>query len=303
MWTQILRHALGRRAASLLRPRPKISVVVPVFRTEPYLADCLASVLRQSLDDIEVIVVDDGSPGAVRQIVRRLSAHDRRVSLIRHRANQGTLAARLSGARAARAPYLAFVDADDIVDEHFLATMHEAARAHDADLVQCGISMIEFDQSRSLLNCGGGAHLASGDSVLAEFLDGKMSNSVANKLIRAACWRKAAACLGHGVGRVSFGEDLLMTFFVTSLAGRYAHIPDPLYVYVRRQESATLAEGDAIMTQRAAAMREVWRTIAPTLERCQQPDDLKRHFLQREFWPLVPDARVTNVARCAASAS
>ena len=297
MWTPISRLALGRRVVSLLHPRPAISVVVPVFRTEPYLADCLASILRQSLRDIQVIVVDDGSPGAVRQIVQRLSAQDHRVTLVRHRANQGTLAARLSGARAARAPYLAFVDGDDIVDEHFLATMHDAARSHDADLVQCGISMIAFDQTRSLLNVGGSAHLASGDSVLAEFLDGKMSNSVANKLIRTACWRRAAACLGHGVGRVSFGEDLLMTFFVTFLAKRYAHIPDPLYVYVRRQESATLADGDSALEQREAAMREVWRAIAPMLERCQQPDDLKRHFLQREFWPLVPDARVTNVAR------
>jgi glycosyltransferase involved in cell wall biosynthesis len=266
-----------------VEPAP-ITVVVTVYRTEAFLADCLASILGQSLRDIQVVVVDDGSPGAVRQIVRHVAGDDRRVTLRHHRVNRGLLAARLTGVRMAASPYLAFVDSDDVVDPRFLELMHRAAECHGADITECAISMIELDQNRLLINRGGAAH--QDDAAFAAFLGGKMSNTPTNKLIRTACWRAAVARLGRKIGHLSFAEDLLLMFFITLSAGRYAHIPDPLYTYIRRPGSLTTAEDKRSSEVRISSLRKVFNAIAPTLTKSPLPAHLKRQFLEREFFHL-----------------
>lgn len=92
---------------------PVLSVVVPAYGVEAYLDDCFRSILGQSLRDIEVIVVDDGSPDRSGAIAGAWAARDPRVHVVTHAANQGLSAARNTGVAAARAPYLTFVDADD----------------------------------------------------------------------------------------------------------------------------------------------------------------------------------------------
>jgi len=99
---------------------PLVSVVVPVYRTEAYLEGCLASLLGQTLRDIELIVVDDDSPGDVVSVVARAAAGDSRIRVLRHPENRGVGLARVTGARAARGRYLALVDSDDEVSERFL---------------------------------------------------------------------------------------------------------------------------------------------------------------------------------------
>jgi glycosyltransferase involved in cell wall biosynthesis len=255
-----------------------------VYRTELYLAGCPASILRQTLKAIQVVVGDDGSPGEVQQIVQRVAAGDRRVTLLRHKTNQGTLAARLTGARAATAPYLAFVDPDDSVDKRFLETMYRTAQRYDADITQCGILMVEQDMSQSLINRGGGAHYH--DDVFGAFLSGKMSNALFNKLIRTDCWREAILKLPSDVDHLSFGEDLLILFFISTAAGRYAHLPNPLYTYFLRPNSATTTNSAAAAEVRASSLRRILDILTPTLARRPEPADLKQLFLEREFGAL-----------------
>lgn len=102
---------LFRRAA----PEPLLSVIVPVYNVEKYLAECLDSILDWAAAPLEVIVVDDGSPDGSAKIARKYARRDARVKVVA-RPNGGLSAARMTGIEHATAPYLTFVDSDDLLD-------------------------------------------------------------------------------------------------------------------------------------------------------------------------------------------
>ena len=284
--------------------RPAVSVIVPVFGTEAYLPACLQSLLRQSLRDIEVIVVDDGSSGDVADVVLREGGGDPRLRVVRHPANRGTLRARLTGASRAIAPYLAFVDPDDVVEARFLEVLHDAATRYDADLVQCGITLVDTDATTQLVNRGGAWYCLNGKSVLAEMLAGRMSNSVANKLVRADCWHAATRDLATETRRMVFGEDLLLLFLLTCRSVTYAHVADPLYRYIRRADSATMAAGDAAAETRADDLHWIFGTVFARLQAIDEPEDLKAAFYQREFPDIaVPSDVGTGPCKASGQAS
>ncbi len=263
------------------RAPPAISLVVPVFGTEGYLPGCLASLLGQSFGDIEIIIVDDGSPADVPAIVARTAGRDPRVRVVRHTRNEGTFAARLTGAASARGTYLGFVDADDVLEDTFVALLLGAARTHDADLVQCAITWCEPDGTSWPLNRGGDPHALQGGSILAELLAGGMSNSVSNKIVRRQVWNVATQELPHM--RILFGEDLLCLFLVACASQRYAHISDAPYRYMRRHGSTTTAAGPEACLGRLKDLGTVYRTILPGLRVCPQAEALKAEFYRREF--------------------
>ena len=114
----------------------QISVIVPVYKTEQYLCACVDSILHQSYSDLEVILVDDGSPDNCPQICDDYAQRDERVRVI-HQNNAGVAAARNAGLDAACGEYITFVDSDDWIDPDMYAGMMEMANAHDCDVVMC----------------------------------------------------------------------------------------------------------------------------------------------------------------------
>ena len=129
---------LGGKTAS---EAPKVSVIVPIYKTEAYLNRCVDSLLRQTLREIEVILVDDGSPDRSGEIADERAQVDGRIKVI-HQNNQGLGPARNSGISAARGKYLAFVDSDDWVDPDFLRLLYDAAEANGADMVSGGYKVV-----------------------------------------------------------------------------------------------------------------------------------------------------------------
>lgn len=117
--------------------RPEISVIVPVYKVEKYLNECIGSILGQTFADFELILVDDGSPDSCPALCDAAEAKDPRVRVI-HKPNGGVSTARNAGLDAARGRWIAFVDSDDTVHPEYLARMHEAALRTGADMVLCG---------------------------------------------------------------------------------------------------------------------------------------------------------------------
>ena len=117
---------------------PKVSVIVPVYNAEKFLVRCLDSILGQSLHDIEVICVDDGSPDGSIDILRRYEAVDSRVKVIRQ-PNKKQGGARNTGLDAASGEYIGFVDSDDYIDAGFYERLCSAAERSGADVACCGI--------------------------------------------------------------------------------------------------------------------------------------------------------------------
>lgn len=114
----------------------KISVIVPVYRAEEYLDRCVQSILNQSFHNLELILVDDGSPDRCPALCDTFAQTDNRVRVI-HQENAGVAAARNAGLTAAKGEYVAFVDSDDYIDVEMYEAMIEIARKYNCDLVMC----------------------------------------------------------------------------------------------------------------------------------------------------------------------
>jgi glycosyltransferase involved in cell wall biosynthesis len=128
---------------------PKISVIIPVYNVEPYLRECLDSVINQSLKDIEIICVDDGSPDNSGKILDEYASKDKRIQVI-HKQNEGVGLARNDGIRAASGKYVCFMDPDDIYPTtDILQTLYTAAEEN--HVLICGGEFSVFrNENRNL---------------------------------------------------------------------------------------------------------------------------------------------------------
>lgn len=117
---------------------PKISIIVPCYNVEQYLNRCMQSLINQTLQNIEIILVDDGSPDRCPQLCDEYAKMDNRIKVI-HKKNAGLGYARNSGLEIASGEYIAFVDSDDFVEVNMYATLYEMAEGKKCDAVFCGI--------------------------------------------------------------------------------------------------------------------------------------------------------------------
>lgn len=129
---------------------PEISVIVPVYKVEPYLRQCINSILCQSYTDFELILVDDGSPDNCGAICEEYAAKDSRIRVI-HRENGGLSAARNSGLEIASGEYFFFVDSDDLIAPDILERMMQTMLRENVSLVLCRRHDFPEDQEPPLL--------------------------------------------------------------------------------------------------------------------------------------------------------
>ncbi|CAM4112182.1 glycosyltransferase [Paenibacillus alkaliterrae] len=122
---------------------PKVSIVVPIYNMEAYLDRCFESLLGQTLTDIEIVAVNDGSSDSSLQLLQDYARHDSRIIVI-DKANEGVSAARNDGVMAARGRYIGFVDPDDWVDSDMYEELYRAAVQEDIEIVMCTY-IREFD--------------------------------------------------------------------------------------------------------------------------------------------------------------
>ena len=121
--------------------KPLISVIVPVYRVENVLARCLDSLCRQSLQNIEVLLIDDASPDCCGEICEKYARNDSRFKVFHHNKNRGLSAARNTGIAHVSADYLMFVDSDDYVHEDFCKLPFDCA-------IQYGVDIVMFCRQR-----------------------------------------------------------------------------------------------------------------------------------------------------------
>lgn len=117
--------------------KPLVSVIIPVYKTEEYLTQCVDSVLKQTYQNIEIILVDDGSPDNSHALCDGYARQDNRVKVI-HRENGGLSAARNTGKAAANGQYLTFLDSDDLLAPETIEHMVGLAQKEQAQLVKIG---------------------------------------------------------------------------------------------------------------------------------------------------------------------
>ena len=115
---------------------PKISVIIPVYNAEAYLAECIDSILAQTCCDFELILVDDGSPDNCAAICREYLAGDRRIRFLQQE-NRGQAAARNYAMTVAEGEWICFVDSDDVIHPQYLQSLYDAAMKYDVPISMC----------------------------------------------------------------------------------------------------------------------------------------------------------------------
>lgn len=127
-----------------------LSIVVPCYKAEQYLCRCLDSLVNQTLEDIELICINDGSPDSSIDILRDYEARYPDKVVVVDKDNEGTWRARWDGIAIARGEYIGFLDSDDCAMPDFAERLYAAAKQNDADIAVCGFDRIELDTSKRL---------------------------------------------------------------------------------------------------------------------------------------------------------
>jgi len=230
--------------------RPKLSLVVPFYGVERYIAECLDSLREQSLADLEVILVDDGSPDDSLTIAEKYAAEDARFQIVRQE-NQGLGPARNTGAARATGEYLAFVDSDDVVPPHAYERMVSALEASGSDMAAGNARRFNdlgvresWSHRVAFANAKRGTHVT-------RFTPLTMDRMAWNKVYRRSFWDEHRFAYPAGLY-----EDYPVTIRSHVLARRVDVIANPIY-YWRERDG-----GDLSITQRVWEIDNLRQRVA-----------------------------------------
>lgn len=196
----------------------KVSVIIPIYKVEKYLRGCIDSVLAQTYTNLEIILVDDGSPDSCGAICDEYLHKDSRIRVI-HQQNKGLPGARNAGLEICTGAYIAFVDSDDVISPYFVEFLKRAIDEHDADISYCGFRRFHDGEQeitdagryedQEVLSCSGWEALENLFSIWFQ-------PNVWNKLI------KRSIMLQFRFPEVCRAEDLAIAYHLLTKANRVA---------------------------------------------------------------------------------
>ncbi|OJY72279.1 MAG: hypothetical protein BGP12_12085 [Rhodospirillales bacterium 70-18] len=227
------------------RPAPavEVSVVVPAYNVAAWVEAALASLAAQTLQSLEVIVVDDGSTDATGAIADAWAAQDPARRRVVHQANAGCAAARMAGLAAARGEYVGFVDGDDWAEPPMFEELYRAAALRGAEIGQCGFHEAFEDGSRQDHPTAWGGDGPGGTT-------GRVADPRALLLLQPSIWRRIYRRDFLLRERIRFPEhirrfdDLPFAFVSLARAGSVGIIPDCYYAYRQGRPGQDIAARD-----------------------------------------------------------
>lgn len=213
---------------------PKVSVIVPIYNVEPYIDECMRSLVTQTLHDMEIICVDDCGTDKSMDIVRKYADTDNRIKIIRNKQNIGLAASRNAGIAIARADYVMFFDSDDWVEPKMCKIMYDAITRDNTDVVMCGVNVVyEADTHHKKSDTGYFRVKRPGIFDVTENLIYQTCGIACNKIF------KRSIISEHGI-RFPDGlkyEDVCFFNMYMLWAKKMSFITDKLYNYRRRAGS------------------------------------------------------------------
>lgn len=227
---------------------PKVSVIVPIYNVEQFLDRCVQSLLKQTLKEIEIILVDDESPDNCPQMCDEYARHDERIKVV-HKKNSGLGMACNSGMEIATGEYIAFCDSDDYVDAHMYERMYQASVEHQAEVIFTGINFVNSHGNVKLLSKEPKEQLLSDKnsihSYLLDMIASKPSDTIDRKVQMSAkivLYQRQLIEKYHlrfESERQFISEDLIWNIDVLSHATRVYLIPEAFYFYCFNISSLT----------------------------------------------------------------
>ena len=186
---------------------PKISIIVPVYKVEKYIEQCIESILNQTFKDFELILVDDGSPDKCPEICDKYALKDERIKVI-HQKNRGLSAARNTGIDVSSGDYLCFIDSDDLIASEYCQQLYNLLENNDYDFSVCGMYRFrdEYESFPRVFNLE--SKVWNSNEFLKEQLNRRSEFGACNKLYRRSIFSKIRFVEGRLNEDVIWSGDL-----------------------------------------------------------------------------------------------
>lgn len=212
---------------------PKLSIIVPVYNAEKYLSECLRSLMQQSIEDIEIILVDDLSTDRSRDIIKEFTEKDDRIKAIYNTTNRGVSKTRNCGLENAKGEFIGFVDSDDYVDHKMYEKMYSIAIRSSAEIVTCGYQSV--DDNKKITKTVA-PPLQSNKIITHQDMKSVIHKAHINKFLWFT-WRniyKRELLLDNNIvydEEIDYGEDNIFNLNAFYNAKNIVAIDEPLYYY------------------------------------------------------------------------
>lgn len=210
---------------------PLISVIVPIYNVEKYLARCVDSIVNQTYKNLEIILVDDGSPDRCPQMCDDYAEKDSRIKVV-HKKNGGLSDARNAGMAVATGEYISFIDSDDYVSDDFFECLLDVMNKENSDIAECSVVKLyednRFDEFSDDLSV---KTYDTQDAMSALIAENPFHQHVWNKLYKTELIKD----IPYAVGKLN--EDEFWTYQVFGRANKVSKLNKTMYYYFQRNSS------------------------------------------------------------------
>lgn len=208
---------------------PIISIIVPVYKVETYLNKCIDSILNQTFEDFELILVNDGSPDKCGEICEEYAKKDSRIRVF-HKENGGQATARNFGIDVARGEYIGFVDSDDYIEPEMYEVLYNMCINDNCDMVNCS-SKIYF-KNHIKVNGNGEKVIHSKREAMRVVIEGLLYDECLwSKLVKKSLLKDLRMPIGI------IYEDTAFVYKIVDKCERVGYIGLPMYNYIKREDS------------------------------------------------------------------
>lgn len=255
---------------------PKVSVIVTIYNREKYIVECARTLFEQTLDDIELLFIDDASTDhSIKKLNDLLEQYPARKSMTRIislEKNAGRAVARQTGLNHVNGEYVIHVDSDDWVDRDMLELLYLKAKETDADIVGCNVTH-EYGTKQCIFKQ---SYSGNVDEDIRRLLNGKLFPSLCTSLTRTSIIRENGITFPQGLDT---GEDLLFNLHLYLHAHKVIGIENATYHYRHTEDSGSFQHTEKSIK----SVIEVSRRIETLMKETGNYDKYEREILFRKF--------------------
>ena len=258
------------------------SVLIPVFNSEEHLQECVDSVLNQTFQNFEIILIDDGSTDRSGDICEKYSALDKRIEVIRQR-NQGPTIARIAAFQRASGRYVIYMDSDDLWDEQLLEKVQKAIEKYNCDIVSFRWKYIDCEEKdiKEIPSIYSEENtIYDIRTLMIKFLTEEVENSLWKRAVRKNCIDPFQIASLSAIKDIYLGEDMVQSFIMIKDCTNMVYLDQPLYHYRLNPKGLTHDTTPRPVIDVAMARQYLWEIIGKS--KFNLPEYKK--MLAKSFW-------------------
>lgn len=214
-----------------MKKDPLISVIVPIYNADKFLSKCIESIVRQTYENLEILLINDGSSDLSGEICDKYASKDDRIVVI-HQENKGRVEARNKGLEIAKSEYICFIDADDWIESEYIRYLYDLMIKNEVDVASCKFVRDFPDGAAKIDSYYVGTVLFTAKQAIMSVNDRRLEPTLCGKLFLKKSFEKVIFR-----DKVSVGEDYAVLMQILLKSSKMEHGDRPLYHYIQHFES------------------------------------------------------------------